>query len=73
MQPTDNEGIIAIAEALKVNSSLKSLYFEGGVIRYEAAFAIAEALQVNSTLISLELISTADDIAALQSLGFSGS
>jgi Leucine Rich repeat len=44
------EGAIAIADALKVNSSLTSLHLDENSIQQEGANAIADALQINTTL-----------------------
>ncbi len=51
----DNEGARAIAETLKTNQSLTSLYLGANEIGAEGAKAIAEALRVNRDLIELSL------------------
>jgi Ran GTPase-activating protein (RanGAP) involved in mRNA processing and transport len=48
-----HEGTRAIAEALKVNSSLTSLNLEHNSIQYMGAITIADALKINSSLTSL--------------------
>jgi len=50
-----NLGAASIAEALKVNSTLKSLNLGSNWIEDSGAASIAEALKVNSTLLSLSL------------------
>jgi Ran GTPase-activating protein (RanGAP) involved in mRNA processing and transport len=49
------EGALAIAEALKLNSSLTTLDLGYNEIGIEGAFAIAEGLKVNSSLSTLHL------------------
>ena len=46
---------MTIADALKVNSSLTTLYLGCNEIQQEGAMAIAAALKVNSSLASLEI------------------
>ena len=54
MEITD-EGVIAIAEALKINSTLQTIYLDYNEIGVEGAIAIAEALKINSTLQEINL------------------
>ena len=44
------EGVIAIAKALKTNSTLQELNLDSNQIGDEGASAIAEALKTNSSL-----------------------
>ena len=47
--------VVLLAEALKVNSTLTELYFDGNEIGDQGATGLAEALKVNSTLTRLDL------------------
>ncbi|KAL0245000.1 hypothetical protein GEMRC1_009080 [Eukaryota sp. GEM-RC1] len=49
------EGAIAIAEALKVNSSVSRIYLHNNSIGPEGAIAIAEALKLNSSVSDIYL------------------
>jgi ABC-type Na+ transport system ATPase subunit NatA len=51
----NNEGAIALADALKVNSSLTSLNLGWNSFELKGAIAIPDALQMNTTLQSLYL------------------
>jgi NLR family CARD domain-containing protein 3 len=42
------QGVTAISEALRVNTSLSSLYFDYNEIGNQGATSIADALKVNS-------------------------
>ena len=48
-------GVTAIAEALKMNSTLTSLDIEDNELEGEGALAISEALKLNSSLTSLDI------------------
>ncbi|KAL0238607.1 hypothetical protein GEMRC1_013080 [Eukaryota sp. GEM-RC1] len=50
-----NEGAIALAEALKVNSTVTRINLEFNSIGNEGAIALAEALKVNSTVTRINL------------------
>jgi Ran GTPase-activating protein (RanGAP) involved in mRNA processing and transport len=55
MNSVYDEGAIAIADALKVNSSLTSLNLSSNSIYNEGGIASADALKLNSSLASLNL------------------
>ncbi|KAL0238297.1 hypothetical protein GEMRC1_012770 [Eukaryota sp. GEM-RC1] len=50
-----NEGAIAVAEALKVNSTVTQIYLQCNSIGNEGIMALAEALKVNSTVTEIYL------------------
>lgn len=50
------DGIVAMAECLKINKNLKLVDLTNTRINYEGAKAIAQGLRVNSTLKSLNVI-----------------
>jgi len=49
------EGAVAIAKALKKNTTLQTLYLDDDYIGCEGAMAIAKALETNTTLQKLSL------------------
>ncbi|KAL0239799.1 hypothetical protein GEMRC1_009907 [Eukaryota sp. GEM-RC1] len=62
------EGAIAIAEALKVNSSVSTINLGNNSIGNEGAIAIAEGLKVNSSVSSIYLHSNSINSQTQQSL-----
>jgi Ran GTPase-activating protein (RanGAP) involved in mRNA processing and transport len=61
-----DDGAKAIAEALKVNAVVTTLYLYDNNIGPEGAMAIAEALKVNAVLKNLRKASTITDLARHQ-------
>ena len=50
-----DEGATALAEALKVNTTINDMYLGKNSIGDEGATALAEALKVNTTITTLDL------------------